>query len=115
MRPISERSYEVGSPDGHVYRQNRSHLRKSWRVIDDVIVGDASSEVCETPADKVCNSLTDGGLSDGLTSVEPPPVLGECKASPSWESVMYNQFGRQTRSGRLIRRPARLNDFVCDP
>ena len=47
-------------------------------MIDDVNVGDASSEVCEAPADGVCNALTDGGVSDGLTGVETPPVVCEC-------------------------------------
>ena len=96
---VGIRSYEIKTQDGRVLRRNRSHLRKT-----------TEDEVCETPKTE---SHTDEDRE--------PSHQGEDRESGQTEERQLNgaencqreqKLETQTRSGRVVSRPAYLKDYV---
>ncbi|XP_035692679.1 uncharacterized protein LOC118427148 [Branchiostoma floridae] len=86
---VGKRSYEVQTDDGGKYRRNRKHLRQTRETTPDVD-----------------NMETENNL--------PSPTTTTTTTPPAETAVKDDTAGQQmtTRSGRAVRPPVHLKDFV---
>ena len=115
---LDERSYEVETADGSSYRRNRVHLKRTNETPPGLTISSSYKPRNEPPPE--------------LTIVEPPePSVDPDKTDDSThqeksngtEEAPYNESCKEafephhgettgTRSGRTVKRPAYLNDYV---
>ena len=117
---VDIRSYQVRTEDGRVYRRNRRHLRRTRET-----TGDSRSEMVlpprpkpssHDPPDKLPVPLATPGTSESDDQPHAAPVQ-KPRANPSEPSAQNMQNKQDTsslvtttRSGRVVRPPARLAD-----
>ena len=106
-KQVGVRSYQVTSDDGRVYRRNRQQLRLTAEVPK------------QSPPDIEVSSSNPGPLP--LTKAEQVPPLAESmprevvkpQAAPGPPPDDISSPERCSTWGRLLRRPAYLNDYAC--
>ena len=117
---VDIRSYQVRTEDGRVYRRNRRHLRRTRET-----TGDSRSEMVlpprpkpssHDPPDKLPVPLATPGTSESDDQPHAAPVQKprENPSEPSAQNMQNKQdtssLVTTTRSGRVVRPPARLAD-----
>lgn len=105
VRPVEQRSYKVKTEQGQVFRRNRRHLRKSRDIEEDfpTVEEPGTEPVNRAPAD--AQQGAEHNLEvDAAPQQEDPNISGQ--APPDVINTPH------TRSGRAIRRPIHLKEFV---
>ena len=114
---VDIRSYQVRTEDGHVYRRNRRHLRRTRET-----TGDTRSEMVLPPRTKPSpldppDKLPVPPATPGTSESQDLPHAAPVQKPPTKPSVPSAQNKQETpppatttRSGRVVRPPARFGD-----
>ena len=107
QRQANIRSYDVVTDYGTVYRRNRRHLR---RTTAPPAVPDVTTPRAADVTDKVTDTLTDN-VTDTATGGIP---VRQCVDKPSDDhpAIITATPTVERRSGRQVRRPTHLRDYV---
>ena len=113
---VDVRSYAVRTEDGRMYRRNRRHLRRTPEKFrpKNTIVDEMCSDDSATPVPFSSNSLVTNAPVVPTAPSHPPPksTTAIVPAAPHADIPPQEQT-RISRSGRQIKKPTYLKDFVA--
>ena len=118
---VDVRSYAVRTEDGRIYRRNRRHLRKSHEPYTRVVTDHTPTDVPLPPATEIEENSSDSAPQrpeDAATT--PNPLHQNNKCTPPTEPVQGQEEHMPpakpgtTRSGRTVKTPSHLSDYVLN-
>ena len=102
MERLDERSYEVETADGSSYRRNTVHFKRSNEPLPKL-----TFEESRKPSSYPDHTGDRAHLEESFDTEE-APYIEHCK-----DTVEQDLIGMtRTRSGRIVKRPGHLKDYV---
>nr|XP_002738307.1 PREDICTED: uncharacterized protein K02A2.6-like [Saccoglossus kowalevskii] len=105
-KQVNIRSYEVTTEEGRILRRNRKHLRKTGEKY----TPNETADIVATPAN-LATRIETKKQEHKIISPDVSIAEQDDKAYNSTQNIAENSV-RMTRSGRVIRKPQYLTDYV---
>lgn len=115
-RQLSKRSYEVVTTDGQTYRRNRIHLKPTEETDIGRNKPDETRHKTNTPKQSLTFTKADTTSTKPSDEKKQRQTQDKDKQNRSRETAKMAEEQptmRKTRSGRSVKTPKYLEDFVC--
>ena len=101
MERLDERSYDVETMDGSSYRRNRAHLKQT-NGLPTELPESPPKQAAQEPPKASSNSDENMDLTEKISHLEP------CEETAEYPPALTTR----TRSGQIVKKPARFKDYV---